>query len=141
MSAPTPSNTHTYTLLREPAPAPYFHPLFLIFQIPPSWGGNQNLLAPTLKRGERGSELCYIQSLKEKPTSHLIFWLWIFLEAVSMKKWPCTTHFTLWFFNERYSFERYFFHNWAWLNMFMMWWIYCITNTEHTMYTIHICDT
>ena len=37
--------------LRRPAPGPYFHPLFLIFQIPaPSRGGNQNLLPP--------SELC-----------------------------------------------------------------------------------
>ena len=23
--------------------------------------------------------------------------------------------------NERYSFKRHFFHNWAWLDMFMMW--------------------
>ena len=123
-SPPPHTHTRTHTFLRGPAPAPYFHPLFLIFQIPPSGGGNQNLLPPTLKRAERGrggSKLCYIQSLKEKPTSHLIFWIWIFFEAVSMKKWPCTTHFTLCFFNERYSFERYFFHNWAWLNMFMMW--------------------
>ena len=31
--------------LRRPAPGQYFHPLFLIFQIPPpSGGGNQNLL-------------------------------------------------------------------------------------------------
>ena len=52
---PPPSpHTHTHTFLRGPAPAPYFHPLFLIFQIPPSGGGNQNLLPPTLKRAERG---------------------------------------------------------------------------------------
>ena len=38
------------------APAPYFHPLFLIFQITPpplSRGGNQNLLPP-LKQGRGG---------------------------------------------------------------------------------------
>ena len=34
------------SLLRGPAPAPYFHPLFLIFQIPPSGRGNHNLLLP-----------------------------------------------------------------------------------------------
>ena len=32
--------------LRRPAPAPYFHLLSLIVQIPPSGGGNQNLLSP-----------------------------------------------------------------------------------------------
>ena len=37
-------------ILRGPAPAPYFHPLFLIFQIPPSRGGKQNLLLPALQR-------------------------------------------------------------------------------------------
>ena len=37
-------------LLRRTAPAPYFHSLFLIFQISPSRGGNQNLLPLTLKR-------------------------------------------------------------------------------------------
>ena len=37
------------------------------------------------------------------------------------------------------SFERYFFHHWVWLNMFM-WYIYCITNTEQTSENIyHIC--
>ena len=30
--------------LRRPAPAPYFHPFFENFQIPPSGRGNQNLL-------------------------------------------------------------------------------------------------
>ena len=49
-----PAHTHTPTLLRESASAPYFHPLFLIFQIPPSGGGNQNLLPPALKQGGRG---------------------------------------------------------------------------------------
>ena len=39
-------------LLKRPTPAPYFHPLFLIFQIPPpSGGGNQHLLPP-LKGGK-----------------------------------------------------------------------------------------
>ena len=36
----------TAPLLREPAPAPYFLPLFLIFQSSPSRGGNQKLLPP-----------------------------------------------------------------------------------------------
>ena len=36
--------------LRRPAPAPYFHPIFIIFQIPPSGEGNQNLLPPPLKK-------------------------------------------------------------------------------------------
>ena len=37
--------------LRRPASAPYFHPLFLIFQTPlPSGGGNQNLLPPAFKK-------------------------------------------------------------------------------------------
>ena len=40
-------------------------------------------------------------------------------------------------FNEKNSFERYFFHHWAWLNMFMMWYIYCITNTEETSENIY----
>ena len=39
--------------LNRRAPAPYFHPLFKIFQIPPSGGGNQNLLPP-FKKGEGG---------------------------------------------------------------------------------------
>ena len=39
-------------------------------------------------------------------------------------------------------FERYFFHHWAWLNMFMTWWIYdviiyCITNTVQTSENIY----
>ena len=33
-------------LLRRPAPAPYAHILFLIFQSPPSGGGIENLLLP-----------------------------------------------------------------------------------------------
>ena len=37
-------------ILRRPAPAPEFHPLFYIFQIPPSGGGNQNLLLSPLKK-------------------------------------------------------------------------------------------
>ena len=37
-------------LLRGIAPALYFHPLLLIFQIPPSGGGNQNLLSLVLKK-------------------------------------------------------------------------------------------
>ena len=41
------------SLLRRPAPAPYFHPLFLIFQIPPSGEGNQNSLPSPLKKGVR----------------------------------------------------------------------------------------
>ena len=44
-------------------------------------------------------------------------------------------------FNERCSFKRHFFHNWPWLNMFMMWKIYCITNTEHTIYILYISVT
>ena len=40
-STPPPS-PQTYTLLRGPAPAPYFHPLFLIFQISLSGKGNKN---------------------------------------------------------------------------------------------------
>ena len=38
-------------LLRRPAPAPYFHPLFKIFQIPPSGVVNQNLLPRPFKKG------------------------------------------------------------------------------------------
>ena len=40
--------------LRRPFPAPYFHPLFKIFQIPPSGRVNQNLLPPLLKGGVGG---------------------------------------------------------------------------------------
>ena len=40
-------------LLRGPAPAPYFHPLFLIFQNSP-FSGNQNLLPPFKKEGGGG---------------------------------------------------------------------------------------
>ena len=40
-------------------------------------------------------------------------------------------------FNERYSFERCFFRYWVWLNMFMMWYIYCIANTEQTSENIY----
>ena len=47
----------------------------------------------------------------------MIFWVLIFLEAVSMKK---STFYDLLFY-ERYSFERYVFHHWTWLNVFMMW--------------------
>ena len=36
--------------LSRPAPAPYFHLFFLIFQIPPSEGGNQTLLPPLLEK-------------------------------------------------------------------------------------------
>ena len=37
--------------LRGPAPAPYFYPFFLFFRFPPpSGGGNQNLLSPSLKK-------------------------------------------------------------------------------------------
>ena len=49
------------SLLRIPAPAPYFHLLFLIFQIPlpPEGGGgrgegNQNSPLPFKKKGEGG---------------------------------------------------------------------------------------
>ena len=48
---PHPPSPQTYTLLRESGPAPYFHLLFLIFQIPLSGRGNQNLFTPALKRG------------------------------------------------------------------------------------------
>ena len=33
----------------------------------------------------------------------------------------CHEQVCLMMFNEGYSFERYFFHHWTWLNMFMMW--------------------
>ena len=36
--------------LRRSVPVPYFHPLFEFFHIPPSWGGNQNLLPSPLKK-------------------------------------------------------------------------------------------
>ena len=36
--------------LRQPVPAPYFHPLFKIFRFPIYGGGNQNLL-PFFKKG------------------------------------------------------------------------------------------
>ena len=42
-------------LLRRPTPGPYLHPLFKIFQIPPSGEDNQNLLpTPFKKRESRG---------------------------------------------------------------------------------------
>ena len=41
-------------ILRRPAPALYFHSLCLIFQIPPSGGGNQNLLPSPFKEGGGG---------------------------------------------------------------------------------------
>ena len=50
-------------------------------------------------------------------------------------------------FNERYSFERYFFHHWAWLNMFMihdkllMINLLQTLNRQKKIYTIYICDT
>ena len=50
-------------------------------------------------------------------------------------------------FNERYSFERYFFHHWAWLNMFMihdklfMINLLQMLNRQKKIYTIYICDT
>ena len=68
-STPPPPATpspQTYTFLRRSAPAPYFHPLFLIFQIPLSGRGNQKLFTPALKRGrgEGGPNyVIYIQSL------------------------------------------------------------------------------
>ena len=34
-------------LLRRPAPAPYFHPLFKIFQIPPLLSGKVSKFTPT----------------------------------------------------------------------------------------------
>ena len=40
-------------------------------------------------------------------------------------------------FNERYSFERYFFHHCALLNMFMMQYIYSITNAKQTSENIY----
>ena len=66
--APPSPSPQTYTILRGPAPAPYFHPLFLIFQIPLSGRGNQNLFTPALKSGGRGegrgpNYVIYIQSL------------------------------------------------------------------------------
>ena len=39
------------TLLRRPAPAPYFHLLFLIFQIPPSLRQAIKIYSPPLKKG------------------------------------------------------------------------------------------
>ena len=56
-SPPPHTHTHTHTQHAHTpalAPAPYFRPLFLIFQIPHSGGGNQNLLLPALKREEGG---------------------------------------------------------------------------------------
>ena len=41
-------------LLRIPAPAPYFHPLFLIFQISPLLGRLLQLTSSLLKTGGRG---------------------------------------------------------------------------------------
>ena len=55
-----PAHTHTYThTLREPAPALYLHPLFLIFQIRPFGGSNQNLLPPALKQGGEVQTMLY----------------------------------------------------------------------------------
>ena len=43
-------------ILRRPAPTPYYHPLFKLFHIRPSGGGNQGLLpSPTFKK--EGSKL------------------------------------------------------------------------------------
>ena len=47
-----PPSTHTH--LRGPATAPYFHLFFLIFQVPPSCGGSQNLLHPCFENGGGG---------------------------------------------------------------------------------------
>ena len=62
---PPPPSPQTYTFLRRSAPAPYFHPLFLISQIPLSGRGNQKLFTPALKRGRGGGPnyVIYIQSL------------------------------------------------------------------------------
>ena len=38
---------------RGPAPTPYFHPLFLVFQIPPP-GEVIKIYSPPLKKGEKG---------------------------------------------------------------------------------------
>ena len=69
---PPQTHTHTHTLLRELAPAPYFHPLFLIFQIPPSGEGNQqNLLPPALKKGRVGGlnyVICNLYKKKQPQT-------------------------------------------------------------------------
>ena len=46
---PEPPSPRT-PLLRRAAPAPYFHPVFLIFQIPPLWGRKLKFTFPPLKR-------------------------------------------------------------------------------------------
>ena len=45
------------SLLRRPAPAPYFHPFFNFSDLPSPGGRNQNLL-PTPFKKKGGSELC-----------------------------------------------------------------------------------
>ena len=52
--------------LRRPTPAPYFQALFLIFQIPSSGGGNQNLLLFLLKKEGEGLnyEICPFKDLE-----------------------------------------------------------------------------
>ena len=48
----------SHPLLRRPAPAPYFHPFFLIFQIPPPGEVIKIYPPPSEKMGEgEGSEL------------------------------------------------------------------------------------
>ena len=53
-----------------PLPAPYFRPLFLIFQIPPSGEGNQNLL---LLKGEGGPNYVYLTVLTCNLVSNLYY--------------------------------------------------------------------
>ena len=57
--------------LRRPTPATYFHPTFLIFQIPSCGGGNWNVLPP-VKKGGGPNYVIYITQMvswKLKTTS------------------------------------------------------------------------
>ena len=49
-------------LLKRPAPAPFFHPLFKVFQSSPPRGKLIKIYFPPLKKGE--SKLCIIRYLK-----------------------------------------------------------------------------
>ena len=72
-----------HTLLREPASAPYFHPLFLNFQILPFGGGNQNLLPPALKKGGESGPNYVANNLYKKNEPQT----WSFESEYLWKQW------------------------------------------------------
>ena len=86
--------TASSPLLRRPDPASYFHFLFKIFHIPPSRGGNQNLL-PRFKR-KGGVRLCQTQGKYYLVGSKIILMTLysIFLQTINSLLPPLNHYFT-----------------------------------------------